>query len=91
VLAATGVAAADRLDTTMGSPRKRRYANGEGTELSRPYPSQLANLRLGECVSADVERGCESQNGIRRGDTEGDSLTFSRQPLQITCARIALE
>jgi hypothetical protein len=25
------------------------------------------------------------------GDTEGDSLTFSRQPLQITCARIALE
>jgi hypothetical protein len=38
-----------------------------------------------------LSAGAKSQNGIRRGDTEGDSLTFSRQPLQITCARIALE
>jgi hypothetical protein len=37
-----------------------------------------------------LSAGAKSQNGIHRGDTEGDSLTFSRQPLQITCARIAL-
>jgi hypothetical protein len=52
------------------------------TARARSYPGlthrNSRTFALGSVVSADVERG--AKNGIRRGDTEGDSLTFSRQP-----------